>query len=129
MSLGSGGAGGCLGVQGVEYGGAGGCLGVKWVGSGGAVGYLGVSRLNLGVLRLNLGVLGLSAGVLGLSLGLLRQVKGWGVGCRGVGDEFGGLGGHIPMQNAESLKNSEIWPKIRSYLQTYSPMGVLANYP
>ena len=109
-------------MQGVEYGAAGASLGVKSVGSRGAVGYLGVSRLNLGVL-------GLSSGILGLSLGLLRQVKGWGVGCRGVGDEFGGLGGHIPMQNAESLKNSEIWPKIRSYLQTYSPMGVLANYP
>ena len=108
-------------MQGIEYGGAGASPGVQWVGSGGAVGYLGVSRLNLGVL-------GLSAGVLGLSLGLLRHIKGWGVGCRGVGDEFGGLGGHIPMQNAESLKNSEIWPKIRSYLQTYSLMGVLANY-
>ena len=34
LSLGSGGAGGCLGVQGVEYGGAGASLGVKWVGSG-----------------------------------------------------------------------------------------------
>ena len=29
----------------------------------------------------------------------------------GVGDESGGAGGHIPMLNAKSLKNSEIWPK------------------
>ena len=38
------------------------------------------------------GGIGVMSGVLGLILWLWGQVKGWGVGSRGVGDEFGGAG-------------------------------------
>ena len=78
-------------------------LGMQWV--------IREYEVEFGGVGVECGGIGVTSGVLGLILGLWGQVKGWGVGSRGVWDESGGAGGHIPMLNAKSLKNSEIWPK------------------
>ena len=67
-------------------------LNAKSLKNRGCSGLLGSMRLNLEVLGFSVGVLGQRLGVLGLILWLWGQVKGWGVGSRGVGDESGGAG-------------------------------------